>query len=58
MCCTNDDDLAFRLKAIRNHGENICDPAASKDSVTNLIGFNFRMTEMLPSDRFRTNLKK
>lgn len=45
ICCTNDDNLALRLKAIRNHGENIVEPLKIKD-ITNLVGFNFRMTEL------------
>ena len=45
ICCTNDDHLAIRLKAIRNHGENVVEPLNIKDS-SNLIGFNFRMTEL------------
>ena len=45
ICCTDDDDLALRLRAIRNHGENIVEPLNIADS-TNLIGFNFRMTEL------------
>jgi len=45
ICCTNDDQLAFRLKAIRNHGENIVETLDVKDA-TNLLGFNFRMTEL------------
>ena len=45
MCTTNDDDLAMRLKIIRNHGENIVDDIDIKN-IENLIGFNFRMTEM------------
>ena len=45
MCCTDDDELALRLRAIRNHGENIVEPLNIVDS-TNLIGFNFRMTEL------------
>ena len=45
MCCTNDDELAFRLRAIRNHGENIVETLNVKN-ITNLIGFNFRMTEL------------
>ena len=45
ICCTDDDDLALRLKAIRNHGENIIDPLKIND-ITNLVGFNFRMTEL------------
>jgi perosamine synthetase len=45
ICCTNDADLALRLRAIRNHGENIVEPLNISDP-TNLIGFNFRMTEL------------
>lgn len=45
MCCTDDDELALRLRMIRNHGENIVDPLQVKD-ITNLVGFNFRMTEL------------
>ena len=40
ICCTNDDELAFRIKAIRNHGENVVEPLNIKDA-TNLLGFNF-----------------
>lgn len=45
MCCTNDSDLALRLRAIRNHGENIVEALDITD-LTNLVGFNFRMTEL------------
>lgn len=45
MCVTNDDSLALRLKLIRNHGENVVEPFGVKD-LTNLIGFNFRMSEL------------
>ena len=45
ICCTNDPELALRLAAIRNHGENIVDPMEVVDC-TNLIGFNFRLTEI------------
>jgi perosamine synthetase len=45
MCCTDDDDLALRLRMIRNHGENVVEPLHVED-ITNLIGFNFRMTEL------------
>lgn len=45
VCVTNDPDLAFRLQMIRNHGENIVGPANVSD-ITNIIGFNFRMTEL------------
>jgi perosamine synthetase len=45
MCCTNDDALALRLRMIRNHGENVVEPLHVED-ITNLVGFNFRMTEL------------
>ncbi len=45
VCVTNDDDLALRLRAIRNHGENVVEPLGIADA-TNLIGFNFRMMEI------------
>lgn len=45
MCVTNDDRLAERLQVIRNHGENIVEPAHI-DDIVNLVGFNFRMTEL------------
>jgi dTDP-4-amino-4,6-dideoxygalactose transaminase len=45
VCITDDDNLALRLKMIRNHGENVVDPLAVSD-LTNIVGFNFRMTEL------------
>jgi perosamine synthetase len=42
---TNDDDLAFRCQMIRNHAENIVGPRGI-ENLTNLIGFNYRMTEV------------
>ncbi len=45
ICTTNDDDLALRLQIIRNHGENVVEPLAV-GNLTNLVGFNYRMTEM------------
>ena len=56
ICCTDDDNLAFRLKAIRNHGENIVEPLKVQE-ITNLIGFNFRMTELSAAVGFE-QLKK
>lgn len=44
VCVTNDELLAIRLQAIRNHAENIVEPCSL--SPVNMIGFNFRMTEM------------
>lgn len=45
VCVTADDDLALRIAMIRNHGENAVEGTATAD-LTNLIGFNFRMTEV------------
>lgn len=45
MCVTNDDELAQRLQLIRNHAENIVEPLGIED-ITNLVGFNYRMTEL------------
>ena len=45
MCVTNDGELAQRLQLIRNHAENIVEPLRIKD-ITNLVGFNYRMTEL------------
>ena len=45
ICTTEDDDLARRMQMIRNHGENVTEPLGISD-LTNLVGFNFRMTEL------------
>jgi dTDP-4-amino-4,6-dideoxygalactose transaminase len=45
VCVTFNSELALRLQAIRNHAENIVDPAPILDPV-NMIGYNYRMTEM------------
>lgn len=45
MCVTNDAALALRLRLIRNHGENAVEALGLPD-LTNLYGFNLRMTEM------------
>ena len=45
MCVTNDDDLATRLRLIRNHGEN-CTDMLDGGPITNMVGMNLRMTEM------------
>jgi dTDP-4-amino-4,6-dideoxygalactose transaminase len=42
---TNDDRLAERLQLIRNHGEVVVKDKGTEDLV-NLIGFNYRMTEI------------
>jgi perosamine synthetase len=45
ICTTNNDEFALKLKMIRNHGENIVD-SIEMSNITNMIGYNFRMTEM------------
>ncbi|HEY9080143.1 DegT/DnrJ/EryC1/StrS family aminotransferase [Magnetovibrio sp.] len=45
ICTTDDDDLALRLQMIRNHGENVVRDTNTAD-ITNLIGQNYRMTEL------------
>ena len=45
LCVTNDDDLATRLRLIRNHGEN-CTDMLDGGAITNMVGMNLRMTEM------------
>ena len=45
ICVTDDDELAERMRLIRNHGENAVEPLGIEDA-TNLIGFNFRLSEL------------
>ena len=45
VCITNDSDLAYRLQLIRNHGEAVVGPA-KYENITNIAGFNYRMTEV------------
>lgn len=45
ICATNDDTLALKLQLIRNHAENAAIPAGL-DDLTNMVGFNYRMTEI------------
>lgn len=42
---TNDDNLADRLALIRNHGEVVVKDKGTED-IVNLVGFNYRMTEI------------
>lgn len=46
MILTDDAELAARCRMIRNHGESIPDDGWDDASLANLIGFNFRMTEL------------
>ena len=45
VCVTADAGLAQRLQLIRNHGENVVE-WLKVDNLTNIVGFNIRMTEM------------
>jgi dTDP-4-amino-4,6-dideoxygalactose transaminase len=45
VCTTEDDRLADRLRMIRNHGENVTGELARGD-ITNIVGFNFRLSEL------------
>lgn len=45
VCTTDDDRLAERLRMIRNHAEAVVEQAGV-DDLTNLVGFNFRMSEL------------
>ena len=46
MIVTNNKLLAERCRILRNHGENIMNNSIKKSSMKNMIGFNFRMTEI------------
>jgi perosamine synthetase len=54
---TNDDDLALRCRLIRNHAEVVVDSMQYKGDLTNLVGFNMRMTE-IEATIARVQLKK
>lgn len=56
VCVTQDSDLCYRLQLIRNHGEAVVGPAGYAD-ITNIAGFNYRMTE-LQAAVAREQLKK
>ena len=42
---TSDDGLAEKMRMIRNHAEAVVGPRDWPD-VTNMLGFNYRMTEV------------
>ena len=45
LCITESEDLKLRLQLIRNHGENVVGPASYND-ILNIIGYNYRLTEI------------
>ncbi len=42
---TNNKELAEKLQLIRNHGENVVEAKGETD-LTNMVGYNYRMTEV------------
>lgn len=54
---TNDDELALRCRLIRNHAEAVVDGMQYQGDLTNLVGFNMRMTE-IEAAIARVQLKK
>jgi dTDP-4-amino-4,6-dideoxygalactose transaminase len=46
MMTTSDPRLAHRLSLIRNHGENAIAPDAPPEELVNMIGSNYRLTEL------------
>jgi perosamine synthetase len=46
LCVTSNPDLAYRLQLIRNHGEAVVGPAGY-NHITNILGYNYRMTEVI-----------
>ena len=46
MVVTSNPEIAKRVRLIRNHGEAIADESWDTDSLVNLVGMNFRMTEL------------
>lgn len=45
ICITSQKEIAYRLQLIRNHGEAVVEKAKYK-KITNIAGYNYRMTEI------------
>lgn len=45
ICTTDNEELAYRLQLVRNHGEAVVGPA-KYENITNIAGFNYRLTEL------------
>ncbi|HEY0144315.1 MAG TPA: DegT/DnrJ/EryC1/StrS family aminotransferase [Thermoanaerobaculia bacterium] len=43
---TNDPSIAFKCRLIRNHGEGAAQDDWSEEELRNVVGFNFRLTEL------------
>lgn len=46
MAVTKTSEFAKRMRLIRNHGESVPDSSWSEDSLSNLVGMNYRITEL------------
>ena len=46
MLITNNPDVAFKSRLIRNHGEGVTEESWTDEELTNVIGMNFRLTEL------------
>lgn len=46
MICTNNKTVAKKSRLIRNHGESVVDKNFTQKEMINIIGYNFRLTEM------------
>jgi dTDP-4-amino-4,6-dideoxygalactose transaminase len=46
VCTTSDPELALRLQLIRNHAEAVIAQGMPVRSLVNMVGFNYRMTEI------------
>jgi len=46
MLITNNPDVAFKSRLIRNHGEGVAEESWTDEELTNVIGMNFRLTEL------------
>ncbi len=46
VCVTNDAELAKRLQLIRNHAEAVVSQGMPVTSLVNMVGWNYRMTEI------------
>jgi len=46
LILTNNERIAKKCRLIRNHGEAIVEPHDSDQSLVNIIGYNFRLTEI------------
>tara|TARA_A100001388_G_scaffold277500_1_gene269020 strand:- start:6688 stop:8040 length:1353 start_codon:yes stop_codon:yes gene_type:complete len=46
MIITDNEEIAYKCRLIRNHGENFIKEENTKKEMINMIGYNFRLTEI------------